>query len=93
MVTSELIVLLANRARVDKETAERLVASFIRNVGNAVLDGNRVELRGFGVFFRKAYGAYRGRNPKTGEAIDVAPKLMARFKPGRDFLKQVNGGL
>jgi integration host factor subunit beta len=52
--------------------------------------GDRIEIRGFGSFTVREYKAYKGRNPKTGENIDVRPKKLPFFKVGKDLKGMVN---
>ena len=53
--------------------------------------GGRIELRGFGSFSVREYGAYTGSNPKTGKKVDVQPKRLPFFKVGRELKEKVNG--
>ena len=57
---------------------------------DALKDGNRVELRGFGTFEVRSYDAYKGRNPKTGESVEVAPKRSPFFKAGKELREGLN---
>ena len=59
-------------------------------VEDALKDGNRVELRGFGTFEVRSYDAYKGRNPKTGESVEVAPKRSPFFKAGKELREGLN---
>ena len=52
--------------------------------------GERIEIRGFGSFVMRQYGGYKGRNPKTGEIVDVAPKRLPYFKVGKELKELVN---
>ena len=56
-----------------------------------LMDGGRVEIRGFGSFEMREYGGYRGRNPKTGDSVEVKPKRTPFFKPGQELKIMVNG--
>jgi integration host factor subunit beta len=58
----------------------------------AMVRGDRVEIRGFGSFKIKSYGAYEGRNPKTGEIIKVKPKKLPFFKVGKELKERVEQG-
>ena len=53
-------------------------------------NGERIEIRGFGSFVLRQYGAYKGRNPKTGEIVDVSPKKLPHFKVGKELKDLVN---
>ena len=75
------------------EIARETVNLFFNSVKEAVGNGDRVEIRGFGSFTTKEYGEYTGRNPKTGEKVQVAPKKLPVFRPGRELREQVNSNL
>ena len=57
----------------------------------ALSGGDRIEIRGFGIFFSRDRRARIGRNPKTGERVDVPEKKVGRFKPAKELLRIVNG--
>ena len=57
---------------------------------NELKNDGRIEIRGFGSFAVKEYDAYKGRNPKTGNAVDVKPKRLPFFKVGRELKKMVD---
>ena len=52
--------------------------------------GERIGIKGFGSFVMRQYGAYKGRNPKTGEIVDVSPKKLPHFKVGKEMKELVN---
>jgi integration host factor subunit beta len=54
-------------------------------------EGGRIEIRGFGSFSVREYGAYTGRNPKTGDKTQVGPKKLPFFKVGKELRARVNG--
>jgi integration host factor subunit beta len=68
-------------------------------IGNLIFDGftdtlkkgGRIEIRGFGSFSVREYGAYTGSNPKTGKKVDVKPKRLPFFKVGKELKERVNG--
>ena len=70
--------------------AEQVVNTVFNTIEDALREGNRVELRGFGTFEVRSYGAYLGRNPKTGESVEVAPKLSPFFKAGKELREGLN---
>jgi len=72
------------------EIARETVNLFFSSIKDAVANGDRVEIRGFGSFATKEYGEYVGRNPKTGEKVKVAPKKLPVFRPGRELRDMVN---
>ncbi|OGG97244.1 MAG: hypothetical protein A2508_05935 [Candidatus Lambdaproteobacteria bacterium RIFOXYD12_FULL_49_8] len=75
------------------EIARETVNLFFNSIKDAVGAGDRVEIRGFGSFSTKEYGKYVGRNPKTGEKVQVEPKKLPVFRPGRELREQVNENL
>ncbi len=72
------------------EIARETVNLFFNSVKEAVRNGDRVEIRGFGSFTVKQYDAYVGRNPKTGDKVQVQPKKLPVFRPGRELRDMVN---
>ena len=56
----------------------------------ALVDGDRVEIRGFGSFKVKDYRGYTGRNPKSGDVVNVAPKRLPFFRPGKELKELLN---
>lgn len=92
MTKSELVDALARREGLPRATAERVVNVFFDSVREALSEGRRVEVRGFGSFRARSYGGYTGRNPRTGAAIVVEPKVLPVFKVGKELRIRVNGG-
>jgi len=71
---------------------ERIVNTIFEEITNAMADGNRVELRGFGAFSIKQRDARMGRNPRTGEPVPVDAKRVPFFKTGKELRDRLNGG-
>ena len=71
MNKSELIKTLAEQSDISMDEATLVVNTFFDCMKEALLQGDRVEIRGFGSFKIKEYGAYAGRNPRTGEKVEV----------------------
>ncbi len=93
MIRSELLQALAKEnpdLRADE--VEQVVDIFFDEIGKRLAEGGRVELRGFGAFSTRARGARKGRNPRTGEAVDVPEKKVPYFKPGKEMRRVVNDG-
>ncbi|MBN2809123.1 MAG: integration host factor subunit beta [Deltaproteobacteria bacterium] len=90
MNKSELIEELANRTNLNLKVSETIVNLVVDSMKNALLDEERIELRGFGSFHIENYKAYTGRNPKTGESIEVAEKRLPFFKVGKDLKERIN---
>jgi integration host factor subunit beta len=90
MNKSQLVGKLAEECGLRDVDAADVVNRFFQSVRDALLEGKRVEIRGFGSFRVKKYDGYVGRNPKTGEKIDVKPKRMPFFKAGLELVERVN---
>ena len=91
MNKSELIKPLAEETSIPLEDASLVVNTFVDRMKEALVQGDRVEIRGFGSFKMKEYSSYAGRNPKTGESVTVVPKRLPFFRAGKelkDFLNQ-----
>jgi integration host factor subunit beta len=92
MTKSELIQRLAERnPHLLQRDAERIVSTILEEITAALARGDRVELRGFGAFSVKRRAARTGRNPRTGEAVDVSAKAVPYFKTGKELRERLNG--
>jgi len=92
MTKSELILRLAERnPHLFQRDIERIVNAIFESITLALAKGQRVELRGFGAFSVKKRDARTGRNPRTGEAVDVAEKFIPFFKTGKQLRDRLNG--
>ena len=91
MIRSELVQTLANEnPDLSLREIEKIVAIFFNEISSRLAEGGRVELRGFGAFSTRARGARTGRNPRTGEAVDVDAKRVPYFKPGKEMRSRLN---
>ena len=90
MNKSQLIEALAKKENLALKKAEEVVNTVFGDVENALTKGERVEIRGLGSFKVKHYDGYQGRNPKTGEVINVAPKKLPFFKVGKELKERVD---
>ena len=90
MTRSQLIELMAKREGLPVRNTRRVVDVVFDSIGESLGDGNRAEIRGFGSFKVKDYSSYQGRNPKTGEVIQVGEKKLPFFKVGRELKKRVD---
>ena len=90
MNKSELVKVLAEEHNLSNDEAVLFVSVFFDSVRDALLEGDRVEIRGFGSFKVKDYQGYKGRNPKTGDAVEVAPKRLPVFRAGKELKEMVN---
>jgi integration host factor subunit beta len=91
MIRSELLQLLAKEnPDLRAEDVERAVDTFFDEIAARLACGGRVELRGFGAFSTRERDARKGRNPRTGEAVDVPGKRVPFFKPGKEIRVRLN---
>ena len=91
MIKSELVIKIAEKnPHLYHRDVERIVNRVVDEVTHAMRDGNRVELRGFGAFSAKERQARTGRNPRTGEAVDVTEKRVPFFKTGKELRQRLN---
>lgn len=91
MNKSELVEALANEKQLTYKKSEEIINTIFACMTNTLVEGGRIEIRGFGSFIVKDYKAYMGRNPKTGEVIEVKPKKLPFFKVGKELRDRVNG--
>ena len=91
MIKSELIEKLAmENTHLTHAEVERLVNAILNTMTTALSDGGRVELRGFGALSVRARPARAGRNPRTGEAVEVLAKAVPFFKSGKELRERLN---
>lgn len=77
-------------ANLNKKEAEAAVETFFDSIIQSLRRGEKIELRGFGSFRLRARGARIGRNPKTGDRVDVPAKRIPYFKPGKELKELIN---
>ena len=91
MIRSELLqAIAADNPDLRPEEVEQVVTIFFDEIGKRLAEGGRVELRGFGAFSTRARDARMGRNPRTGESVDVPAKRVPYFKPGKERRERLN---
>ncbi len=90
MTKGELIEAVAQRDGFNLRKAEIVVNTIFASMCDALKEGERVEIRGFGSFEVRRYSAYRGRNPKTGDEVFVRAKRAPFFKTGKELRERVN---
>ena len=91
MIRSEMVLALAKQnpeLRIDE--VERAVDTFFEEIAKRLADGGRAELRGFGAFSTRARDPRKGRNPRTGETVEVPGKRVPYFKPGKEMRARLN---
>ena len=89
---AELITKVSEKANVTVQVAKVFVDTLFDGMRKGLEKGERIEIRGFGSFVVRNYRGYKGRNPKTGEVVDVAPKKLPFFKVGKELKEMVNTG-
>ncbi len=93
MIRSELVEKIAEaNPHLYQRDVERIVSTVFNEIIEALADGDRVELRGFGAFSVKKRDARVGRNPRTGESVQVEEKHVPFFKTGKLLRDRLNGG-
>lgn len=90
MNKSELIEIVCEKGKMPRKKAEDVVDLIFNSMSHAMASGDRIEIRGFGSFVVKDYGSYTGRNPRTGESIQVKPKKLPFFKVGKELRERVD---
>ena len=91
MIKSELVLKIAEQnPHLYHRDAERIVNTIFDEIIGSLANGNRVELRGFGAFSVKKRDGRQGRNPRTGEIVEVAEKRVPFFKTGKELHVRLN---
>jgi integration host factor subunit beta len=90
MNKSELVNVISEKSKQSRKKAEDVVNLIFDSMTETLSQGGRIEIRGFGSFVNKQYGAYIGRNPRTGESIQVKPKKLPFFKVGKELRERVD---
>ena len=90
MTRAELIVAVADKAKVDRKTAEKAVAATFETIRQALIEGDKVQVLGFGTFENRARAARKGRNPRTGEEIEIEASNLPSFKAGKSLKEACN---
>jgi len=90
LIKHELIQELKNKCHLTNEEASRVIDIFFGEMTKSFIKDERVEIRGLCSFFIKDYKPYNGRNPKTGEKVQVAAKKSPFFKCGKDLKDRVD---
>ena len=94
MTKSELIELIASRQiQLSAKDVELAVKTILEHMSQILSTGERIEIRGFGSFSLHYREPRRGRNPKTGDAVQLTGKYVPHFKPGKELRERVNQGL
>lgn len=92
MTKADLINVLSEKVGITRVKAETVVNTIFDSMVEALMNNDRIEIRGFGSFVNRHYDAYQGRNPRTGEIINVKEKKLPFFKVGKELKEDVNKG-
>ncbi len=90
MNKAKLIEKVSEREQIPVNAAKVIVNTVFDSMRESLERGEGIEIRGFGSFAVRKYGAYKGRNPKTGEIVDVPGKRLPHFKVGKELRIKVN---
>ncbi len=90
MTKSDLIERLTNKTHMTKKKVENVVNCVFDTMFEALVNSDRIEIRGFGSWYVKDYKAYTGRNPKTGSSVSVEEKKLPFFKVGKELKKNID---
>jgi integration host factor subunit beta len=90
MTKADLVEAVATATDLSRRGSEQVVTVFFDSIVESLCRGDKVELRGFGTFRLRHRRARIGRNPKTGESVQVPAKAVPFFKPGKELRRLVN---
>jgi integration host factor subunit beta len=93
MTKAELVDEVARVVQLTKKQAETIVNIVFDSIVDSLRSGQKIELRGFGSFRLRSRKSRTGRNPKTGEKVDVPSKKIPYFKPGKELKELINKAL
>lgn len=93
MTKAEIINKVTEQTGMSRKDVIEALEIFLESIKEGLKQGEKVSLVGFGTFYIKHKRARNGRNPRTGEQIQIPPKEIATFKPGKAFRMAVNGGV
>ena len=92
MTKADLINLISEKAQITRVKAETVVNTIFDSMVESLMKDDRIEIRGFGSFVNRDYGSYKGRNPRTGDVIEVSEKKLPFFKVGKELKEEINLG-
>ena len=90
MNKTELVAAIAEKAELSKKDAEKAINAVVDTISTALTEGEKIQLVGFGTFEVRAREARTGKNPRTGEAIQIAASKVPAFKAGKALKDAVN---
>ncbi len=89
MTKADLMALLSQKKNIQFKQAEEVINALFDLMSEALKENKRIEIRGFGSFVNREYKSYQGRNPKTGELVDVPAKRVPFFKVGKELKESI----
>ena len=90
MTRADLIERICEKGHMHRSRAELLVDTVFDCMGQSISRGERIELRGFGTFQIRSYRAHGGRNPRTGQLVEVKPKRLPHFKVSNELAVRID---
>ena len=90
MTKTELIATVADKSGLDRKQSEKAVAAIFDSIKKALIEGDKVQIIGFGTFENRTRSARKGRNPRTGAEIDIPASKLPSFKAGKGLKEAVN---
>lgn len=90
LTKSKLITKVAERGGLPRKQVEKVINTVFDAMASSLIQGNRIEMRGFGTFSVKHYDPYVGRNPRTGDEVHVPAKRAIKFRVGKALRDMVN---
>ena len=90
MTKAELVATVADKSGLDRKNAEKAVVAVFDSIKKALIEGDKVQIIGFGTFENRTRSARKGRNPRTGEEIEIAASKLPSFKAGKGLKDAVN---
>ncbi len=90
LTKAKLIELVSEKAEITRVKAETVVNTIFDSMVESLMKDDRIEIRGFGSFVNRQYGSYKGRNPRTGQVINVDEKKLPFFKVGKELKEDIN---
>ena len=92
MKKTDLVEVISKQSKISRVDAKKLIEIILDEISSAIISGKGVEVRGFGVFYKRHRKGRIGINPKTGEKTEVSEKFVPFFKPGKLLKEAVNKG-
>ena len=90
MTKAELVTMVAEKADLTKKDAEKAISALVESISETLAKGEKIQLVGFGTFEVAERAARTGKNPQTGEAINIPASKAPKFKAGKVLKDQVN---